>query len=373
MSVTEKQVPASRTLKKRLFQHTSKTTQTVRQRYLDYLEKDVRQRLKASIHEAVFLDIGMDEKLNATLPWYYVALEEKQQFAAFDEAFLHYEGRVLLLGSPGSGKTTTLLNLALKLIEEAQQDETLPIPLLYNLSKFGNTAEKVSPQLNWLHKKKDADEDNPGRLFEQWLIQMLIDMPVDGLNRQTARQWIDSANVALLLDGLDEVSDSYVLSLAEILNKTYFREHPDQTVVVCSRIIEYQPLQENKEARLRLNGAVVLQPPTREQINSYLEAADALVLRDALLEDEVLYEMAQTPLILSMMTLAYGGMAPTDIPHDLPFLERRRKLLDTYVERMVQRTARRAHGVPFDLNPDHDVPHRYPEKHIIDYLVWLAI
>ena len=330
--------------------------------------------MKGSIHAARFLDIGVDEKLNATVPWHYEALDEQQRFATFDQAFEHYEGRVLLLGTPGSGKTTTLHNLALKLISEAQQEQTAPIPLLFNLSKFSNISPKrVSEQLNWLRQRKEPSEENPARVFEQWLIQMLVEMPVEGLNKQTAQQWINSGEIALLLDGLDEVNDSYVLSLTEIMNQTYFREHPLQTVVVCSRIIEYQPLQENKEARLRLNGAVILQPPTREQIDSYLEAAQALALRDALRDDVVLYEMAQTPLTLSMMTLAYGGQAPTDIQHDLPFLDRRRELLDIYVERMVQRTARREQGVPFDLNPDNDVPPRYPLHQTNHYLGWLAI
>jgi HEAT repeat protein/DNA polymerase III delta prime subunit len=347
---------------------------TVRARYLDYLQRDVKQRLAASIHAARFLDIGVNEKLNATVPWHYKALESEQQFSNFDLAFEHFQGRVLLLGPPGSGKTTTLLNLALKLIEEAQQDQAVEIPLLFNLSKFGGVSpRRVSEQLKWVRRRRDPTEDNPARVFEQWLVQMLVEMPVEGLNRQVAQQWVSSGNIAPLLDGLDEVNDIHLLKLAEILNQTYFREHPDQTVVVCSRIIEYQPLQENKEARLRLNGAVILQPPTPQQIDEYLEAAEAIALRDALRGDNALYEMAQTPLTLSMMTLAYGGEAPTDIPHDLPFLERRRMLLDTYVERMVQRTARREKGVPFDLNSDNDIPPQYSLRQINHYLGWLAI
>jgi HEAT repeat protein/DNA polymerase III delta prime subunit len=347
---------------------------TVRARYLDYLQRDVQQRLAASIHAARFLDIGVNENLNATVPWHYKALEGEQHFSNFDLAFEHFQGRVLLLGPPGSGKTTTLLNLALKLIDEAQQNQAVDIPLLFNLSKFGSVSPKrVSEQLKWVRRRRDPTEPNPARVFEQWLVQMLVEMPVEGLNRQVAQQWVSSGNIAPLLDGLDEVNDTHLLKLAEILNQTYFREHPDQAVVVCSRVIEYQPLQENKEARLRLNGAVILQPPTPQQIDEYLEAAQALALRDALRGDNALYEMAQTPLTLSMMTLAYGGEAPTDIPHDLPFLERRRLLLDTYVERMVQRTARREKGVPFDLNSDNDIPPNYPLRQVNHYLGWLAI
>lgn len=334
--------------------------------------------MKASIHAARFIDIGVDEQLNAAVPWHYRALDEQHRFATFDEAFEYYEGRVLLLGTPGSGKTTTLLNLALKLIAEARQDEAAPVPLLFNLSKFGGVSlKKVSEEAGRLRKRKEPGEEpydrSHARVFEQWLVQMLVEMPVEGLNRQTAQQWVEGGQTALLLDGLDEVNDTHLLALAEIMNQTYLREHPLQPVVVCSRIIEYQPLQENRDARLRLNGGVALLPPTREQIDGYLEKAEAVALRDALRGDEVLYEMAQTPLTLSMMTLAYGGQAPTDISHDLPFLERRRELLDTYVRRMVQRTARRPAGIPFDLNPDRDVPPRYPLEQTFHYLGWLAV
>ena len=48
-------------------------------------------------------------------------------------------------------------------------------------------------------------------------------------------------------------------------------------------------------------------------------------------------------------------------------------LLDTYVERMMQRTARREAGVQYDLNPDNDQPTRYSLDHVNHHLGWLAI
>ena len=273
-------------------------SRTVRDRYLDYLEKDVTNRLKSSIYYARFINLGLKERVNATLPWHYVAFEGRQQFSTFDQAFEHFDRRILLLGAPGSGKTTTLLDIALKLVSQAQQNPTAAIPLLFNLSKFDEVPEKkLLEHWDWLHKK-EKKEGRQQRLFENWLIQMLSDMPVEGLNLEIARQWVERGQVALLLDGLDEVSDSYLKKLAVIMNETYFRDHPNQTAVICSRIIEYQPLQDDKETRLRLEGAVTLQLLSQEQINDYLVAAEATSLRDALVNDEVMYEMAQTPLTL---------------------------------------------------------------------------
>jgi HEAT repeat protein len=356
-----------------------KPAKTVRQKYLEYIEEDIRNRRKASIHFARFLDIGLSESLNATMPlnfvthdYYIYPSAGVRQYTAFEEAFEHYKGRLLLLGHPGSGKTTTLLNLVLTLIEKAKRDASAPVPLLLNLSKFTNAQEKgLFSRLSVL-PGKGKDEEKEARVFEQWLVQMLAEMPVEGI-KNVARQWIENGQVALLLDGLDEVNDAHVKELVGLINRPYLHDHPQQIVVVCSRIIEYQPLLDNKETRLALNGAVTLKSLDREQINTYLETAQATALRDALFDHEDLYEMAESPLTLSMMTLAYGGKAPINIPQNQPFLERRRQLLDTYVTRMVQRNARRLANVPFDLNPDNDMPTRYSLKQINHYLGWLAI
>ena len=48
----------------------------------------------------------------------------------------HIKRRILVLGSPGMGKTITLLHLAQKLILEAEASPSAPLPLVVNLSKL---------------------------------------------------------------------------------------------------------------------------------------------------------------------------------------------------------------------------------------------
>ncbi|MGK7893214.1 MAG: HEAT repeat domain-containing protein, partial [Xenococcus sp. (in: cyanobacteria)] len=348
-----------------------------REGYLKILEKDVKNRLETSIHNARFIDIDSEQSLDSTyLPWIYQGDEAPEVFNRFEEAFEQFERRVLLLGAPGSGKTTTLLHIAQQLIREAQADKSAPIPLLFNLSKFRvkDNQPAKSGFLPFRSQRQVQTEEPEGeKVIADWLLQMMTEYPV--ISRNVANFWLAEEKVALLLDGLDEVDDRQLLRLVDYLN-AYLRSYPNLTVVVCSRIIEYQPLKDNKETRLQLEGAVTLQPLNKDEIEIYLETAEALGLRDALSGDQALYELAQSPLTLSVMTLAYGGMAPQDLPSDLSLVDRRRHLFDTYINRMMQRKARRDRGIPFDLNPDNDVPEReypYTREQLNRYLGWLAV
>ncbi len=322
------------------------------------------------------LEIDLEQRAGSTLPWGYRAYEpgtETRHFETFREAFDRFNGRLLLLGTPGCGKTTTLLHLASALVEEACADENAPIPLFFNLSTFrpktpsdGNGVGKYAGW--WLLSSRG---DSHG--FDDWLVDQIAGLRGAGVPRDVAREWVRSANVILLLDGLDEVNELLVRDVAAALNQTYLEPHPDTRVVVACRLIEYQPLEDSENTRLWLEGGVVLQPLTDDQIRAYLETAKATSLRDALPNDRVLMELARNPLTLSMMVLTYGGMDPRDLPSNLPLLERRRTLLDTYVDRMMQRQARRKANIPFDLDPRRDQPTPYGRARINRTLGWIAV
>jgi hypothetical protein len=101
---------------------------------------------------------------------------------------------------------------------------------------------------------------------------------------------------------LDEVAvDRREACLAAI--NAYREEHGWVNLVVCSRIAEYQAL----TTKLHLPGAIAVQPLTRTQIEEYLQAAGSSLegVRRALEADTGLWELLETPLMLSVAALAY--------------------------------------------------------------------
>src|SRR5262249_42735236 len=143
--------------------------------------------------------------------------------------------------APGSGKTTLLLQLAQDLLDRAEEDPEYPIPVVFPLSTW---AVSRRPIITWL-----IDE-----LSERY------DVP-----RKIGQAWVESDRVLPLLDGLDEVKQEHRDACAEAIN-TFRRSHGLLPIVVCSRRTEYEAM----TLKLRLQGALVAQPLTAQQIDHYL-------------------------------------------------------------------------------------------------------
>ena len=133
-----------------------------------------------------------------------------------------------------------------------------------------------------------------------------------------------------MLDGLDEVDATYRNECLLAIN-TFMAEHQAE-LVVCSRIGDYQQLNDN----LNVSTAVRIQPLTDSEIKRYL-SQPGLELQTILEEDSHLYELARSPLMLTVMTLAYQGLSQEDlVPLDSEE-ERRQHLFGKYVEQVFKR------------------------------------
>jgi eukaryotic-like serine/threonine-protein kinase len=210
---------------------------------------------------------------------------------------------LLILGQPGSGKTFTLLQLAEPLIAAARRNPTDPLPVILNLSSW---AQDQKPLADWL-----AEE-----LFMQY-----------GVARRVTRAGITNNQFFYLLDGLDEVAADARGSCVTAIND-FKAEHPAE-MVICSRSEEYGALPE----QLRMGTAVEIQPLTPDQIDHYLsqEGLQLDAVRTTLRTDPDLRELAQTPLMLSIMTLAYQGEEKIDLRPRAGKETRRRHIFDHYI------------------------------------------
>lgn len=218
-------------------------------------------------------------------------------------------GSLLILGEPGSGKTTTLLQLAESLLNDAEQDAMLLTPVILNLA-------------SWASEQK---------LLTEWLVEELwqqYQLPLE-----TGRTIIQNNQLIYLLDGLDEVAEAAREACVKEIN--LFREHNSGGLAVCCRATEYEAL----PYKLNLGMGVRIQPLADAQVADYFKRPElALEAVSQLLEtDEALQKLAQTPLFLSMMTLAYQGLSQDELNQLETEATRRDHLYSFYVAEMFKR------------------------------------
>ena len=284
--------------------------------------------LEQSLYRSVFIDLGMEKAQNAVeSPWgdqtSLVMIEKAdansqllEPHKKLSELFEEEGGSLLILGEPGSGKTTILLELARGLLDLSENDPIRPVPMVFNLSSWNPTFPSLT----------------------DWLVQELSRMYQVPQNR--GRGLLASSRILPLLDGLDEVGMVNRSACVKAINR-FTMEAGLVGAVVCCRLKEYIELTD----RLNLNAAVRLLPLSDEQVFDYLDSAAPQLdgLRSLLQRDSSLRIDAHSPLMLGLLSRTYHG-----IPEDQLRAEkqettaaRRKQLMDAYMTRMFKQAAQR--------------------------------
>jgi eukaryotic-like serine/threonine-protein kinase len=169
--------------------------------------------------------------------------------------------------------------------------------------------------------------------LERWLIAELNER--SGVPQNRAKQWVESDQIAPLLDGLDEVAPEHRKPCVEAIN-AFRKEHGLLPIAICSRIGDYHDL----SVKLRLQNAILIQSLTRELVEGYLQSAGEPLrgLRLALEDDPSLWELLETPLMLWVTMLAYRH-TPVVFSPEQGLEERRKQLLANFVDAMFKRRA----------------------------------
>jgi eukaryotic-like serine/threonine-protein kinase len=299
--------------------------------------------LENSLHGLARLELGLTAQTGVVeQPWKMMVQTPQVSDLSIppgtrlSEVFRVVGEALLILGEPGAGKTTMLLELARDKIAEVEADPTQPLPVVFNLASW---------------EPRPARFRQPGKSFQEWLVAELNNKYY--LPQKIAQSWVENDELLLLLDGLDEVVGERREACVQAIND--FRQAHLAPLVVCSRVADYELL----TTKLKLPGAVLIQPPTPHQVETYLAEAEPelAALREVLRYDEPLQELAQSPLMLSTIMLAYRGLAVEELLAFSSVEARRRHLFETYTQRMFERRG---------------VEERYSPGDIKRWLAWIA-
>lgn len=218
------------------------------------------------------------------------------------------EGKLLILGTPGAGKTTVLLILAEQVLIGAIDNPKTVIPIIFELSTWKNDTQSI----------------------QDWLIEQLYDLYGGDRKLKRYEQWLEQRVLLPLLDGLDELGLERQQKCMAKLNE-FTRYYPQ--VVVCCRSKEF----EESGIRLgNLRGAIALEPLSDRQIQTYLQQVEREGLWRQIQETPEMRQMLESndgeagllrvPLFVSIAAATYDQNQP---------FRTKGELLERYVDRQL--------------------------------------
>ncbi|MFI6830932.1 NACHT domain-containing protein [Kribbella sp. NPDC050241] len=294
------------------------------------VDRYLSQRVAGSLASRTRIALALEERPEAVIRPYDLLVQplDSSPRPVSDDTdiatvFDQLQDSMLILGAPGAGKTTLLLELARALAEQAHADESKPIPVLIDLA--GWTAQP---------SRKDDDEPQDSPLlagFVRWLLGELNTRY--GIPAAVGRTWLRRGRLALLLDGLDEIAKPSRAKLAPVLEELRRRYLIGRLAITC-RTQDYELLPD----QLSLHGAVHIRPLTRQQVLDYFAAVgpDLDGARAAIEQDDELWDLVNSPLMLNVMILAYHGRVPEEVVAG-GVADLRRELFDTYISEVLAR------------------------------------
>lgn len=316
---------------------------------LDRMDNLIEQRLRTSIRELVRIELDLltlpdDPALRPEVLLRRGSHEGTLLSGGVLEAWRESQHSLLLLGAPGAGKTTMLLELASSLAATARRQlttavvgeenppaEPVRIPIVVNLTdwrppRFRPARSSFADRRHRGETPVPAERD-PLKWLVTWLrVRCRIRQGV-------ARQLLESDGLALLFDGLDEVPDQHRAACVGWLNALCDRR---QTVpiTIVSRTNEFARLQRPLR---HIVTVAEIQPLTRQKVESYLAGGRPTTepISTALAADRRLWELLNAPIWLLIITLTRREVALTRTVNSVE--EGRQRLLDGFVATVVHR------------------------------------
>lgn len=222
---------------------------------------------------------------------------------------------LVLLGDPGSGKTTHLAQVLLKVVRDEPESIGLPAGTV--------------PVLLPLRKLEDREAGLPG------FIQRQLKGPVFGMKPDFGQRLCERGKLLLLLDGLDEVANAEERAAVSRWIEAALVDLPDSYVLVSCRYAGYKGSVELHERFLELH----LRPFDKEQMGTFVKNWYATVERELRVDPEQaaihaergakelleilesqefttvgkIFEMTRNPLLLTTLCLVHRDLGR--LPH----------------------------------------------------------
>lgn len=222
------------------------------------------------------------------------------------EAYNRCEGRLLVLGDAGTGKTHTLFTILRIFLERAQRDPEWPIVLYVPIG-------------DWEGKSSE---------FERWIIHRLAE--IYRVSEKILIQWTNSGIVGLVLDGLDELGWRSRQEAVRGIN-AFLQDYPLVPLLVACRTKEY------KECRRKLavNGTLEILRPPAEMVDLTFSRAGLewrhLVATDS--DKRRMHQLLRTPLFLQLAVTVVQESANASDPMHAHLDSRNRTLEASLIDR----------------------------------------
>lgn len=292
----------------------SKQSLRDRNKLLEAVNTEVQARLEQSLHKAIQIHILKEEKPQEIQRLWDVDVKIGKRPTVrlspqitISQVFRQSSGKLLILGSQGGGKTTTLLELAQDLVEIAQANFEQAVPVILNLGTWKNSKQTIP---DWLINEIKSKYD---------------------ISLSTIKLLVNNQLILPLLDGVDELDLGQQELCLRAINQWLSSENRPQNIAVCTKLEDYKKCR----TKLRLHGATFLHPLHEQQIKKYLIACRSKELWEVLKDEPQFLELAKNPLLLNIMILAYEELLIQAWKRLNSDRERREYLLNAYIRRML--------------------------------------
>ncbi|WP_062349814.1 NACHT domain-containing protein [Herbidospora yilanensis] len=271
-----------------------------RERAAANVRRHLRERLDQSLTRIARARLDLDTVPDAVAApphsWHVSRGDDPWQPSATTtplDVYDHLDGSMLILGAPGAGKTTMILELAEALLDRPDA----PLPIVVELS-------------DWARPRRVLLRRVPPDDLRKWLFKRIEKLY--GIGDGIAGSWLAEGRIALLIDGFDEVPVEHRDRCVAEVNALY-ESCPQLSLVIGSRADEYRELP--RARRFRLRGAVSIRPLTSTQVVGYLAEGGPRLrpARYAVTKDPGLLELITAPFWLFVLIVAVAE-APRGAP-----------------------------------------------------------